>query len=139
MLWLLSFVTMLAASAVGSPTNASEVLHNHAPHPVYSGSRTQESAYQDYLAQFAQLKKDKAVMSETLSKIEGNHANSDGSSSTVITKKKPKKKPTSPGPPMYDYGYSDDMDSVNGKSFYLNGRHKYSSGSHKVTFQQYFH
>lgn len=128
---------MLVASAMvaGTSPNDTDLLHNHAPPPpqpapVYAGSRSQESAYQDYLAQFGQMKRDKdnPVTGSTLAKAEM-------PSHPSPKRSKPKKKPPPPPPPstsmMYDYGYAEDMEQAHAKAFHSNGKHKYSNG-HKV-------
>lgn len=137
----LLILSMAAAMTFGSPANSSDLLHNHAPDPgpapVYTGSRTQEALYHDYLTQIARTRKDKETISgsTSLPKFEGNYGVSDISiaPSTVNIKRKSKKRPTTPGPVLYDYGYPDDVETAQGKNIYpTSGKQKNSFRDNKV-------
>ncbi|XP_028967952.1 uncharacterized protein LOC114828344 [Galendromus occidentalis] len=148
--WIsLPFVVLavtITACLGASPNNASDLLQNHAPDgapaPVYLGSRTQESAYQDYLAQLTsqQAKKDKDIpggpSTASIPKFDGQY----GMPTPVPKKKHKKPKPTSTASPsMYaDYGYADEDESPPAKSYYAQPvKHKYAYTDHKDYGQDY--
>ena len=142
----ISFLLLVAVTCTpsfgASANNASELLQNHAPDsapaPVYLGSRNQEAAYQDYLAQLTSQgsKKDKEMIggpsTASAPKFDGQY----GMPTPSPKKKHKKSKPSSTASPsMYaDYGYADEDDVQHTKSYYAQPvKHKYAYADHKVS------